>query len=240
MSAQRLDKWIANTCGLSRKEVKDFVRAGRVCVNGETVHNAGMQIDPDSDVLCLDGKAYTAKQHIYIMLHKPLGVVSASRDRTQKTVLDLVPAPLFRKGLFPAGRLDKDTSGFVLLTDDGDFAHRILSPKNHIQKTYLALISEPLPEAALETLAAGITLRDGTKLLPAEVRVCTQDRRTVQIKICEGKYHQIRRMLAAVGCPVQTLTRTHMGALALDPALQPGECRLLTETEKEKITQRSN
>ena len=126
MSAQRLDKWIANTCGLSRKKVKDFVRAGRVCVNGETVHNAGMQIDPRSDVLYIDGKTYAAQPHIYIMLHKPLGVVSASRDRTQKTVLDLVPAPLFRKGLFAAGSLDKDTSGFVLLTDDVDFAHRNL------------------------------------------------------------------------------------------------------------------
>ena len=237
MPVCRLDKWIANTCGLSRKDVKTLVRDGRVCVNGETVRDAGLSIDPETDVLHIDGAPYNAQQHIYIMLNKPLGVVSAGRDRMQKTVLDLVPDSLFRKGLFPAGRLDKDTSGFVLLTDDGDFAHRILSPKNHIQKTYVASIAQPLPEAAMETLAAGITLRDGEKLLPAEVCVLTQDRHKVQIKICEGKYHQIRRMLAAVGCPVQALTRTHMGALTLDPALRQGECRLLTEAEKEKITQ---
>ncbi len=240
MPAQRLDKYIANTCSLSRKEVKILVRDGRVALNGETVRDAGMQIDAEKDVLCIDGKAYNAEEHAYIMLNKPLGVVSASRDRTQKTVLDLVPDALFRKGLFPAGRLDKDTSGFVLLTDDGDFAHRILSPKNHVQKTYVATLKTPLTKEAHQMLSAGVTLRDGTALLPADVRCLADDRRTVQIKICEGKYHQIRRMLAAAGCPVQTLMRTHMGALALDPALRPGECRLLTKAEKEKITQKTD
>ncbi len=231
----RLDRWIANTCGLSRKTVKELVRGGLVTVNGLKVLDPGAGIDPQNDVLTVNGETYRQTPFAYLMLNKPLGVVSATNDRDQKTVLELVPPALYRKGLFPAGRLDKDTTGFVLLTDDGAFAHRILSPKNHIRKTYVASLERPLGDEGLQTLQNGLTLRDGTRLLPARVRCLSDDRKTVELQICEGKYHQIRRMLAAVGCPVAALMRTAMGALPLDSTLSPGACRPLTPDEVQKI-----
>lgn len=234
----RLDKWIATTCGLTRKAVREQIRSGQVLLNGAAVFDPGQYVDPETDVLTVDGKRYDAQAHAYLMLHKPLGVVSATNDRTQKTVLDLVPPQLYRKGLFPAGRLDKDTSGFVLLTDDGAFAHRILSPKQHVQKTYVASLSAPLSPAGAEALRTGLTLRDGTALLPARVRILDDEQKSVEIGIWEGKYHQIRRMLAAVGSPVETLMRTQIGALSLDASLAPGECRALTPEEVREIEKR--
>lgn len=235
MPKERIDKWIASTTTLSRKEVKALLRQKRVTVNGVTVTDGGFQTDVEQDAVAVDGVPFSIKPHIYIMLNKPTGIVSASRSQKEKTVVDLVPPQLQRNGLFPAGRLDKDTTGFVLITDDGDFAHRILSPKNHIQKTYIAHLEKPISPTEIAVLKQGVVLRDGTQLLPASVDVIGEDMQTVQIRICEGKYHQIKRMLAAVGNRVTALRRTHMGALPLDTALPPGACRVITPEELNKI-----
>lgn len=235
MPKERIDKWIASTTTLSRKEVKALLRQKRVTVNGVTVTDGGFQTDAEQDAVAVDGVPFSIKPHIYIMLNKPTGIVSASRSQKEKTVVDLVPPQLQRNGLFPAGRLDKDTTGFVLITDDGDFAHRILSPKNHIQKTYIAHLEKPISPTEIAVLKQGVVLRDGTQLLPASVDVIGEDMQTVQIRICEGKYHQIKRMLAAVGNRVTALRRTHMGALPLDAALPPGACREITPEELNKI-----
>lgn len=235
MPKERIDKWIASTTTLSRKEVKALLRQKRVAVNGVTVTDGGFQTDAEQDAVAVDGVPFSIKPHIYIMLNKPTGIVSASRSQKEKTVVDLVPPQLQRNGLFPAGRLDKDTTGFVLITDDGDFAHRILSPKNHIQKTYIAHLEKPILPTEIAILKQGVVLRDGTQLLPASVDIIGEDMQTVQIRICEGKYHQIKRMLAAVGNRVTALRRTHMGALPLDAALPPGACREITPEELNKI-----
>ena len=235
MPKERIDKWIASTTTLSRKEVKALLRQKRVTVNGVTVTDGGFQTDAKQDAVAVDGVPFSIKPHIYIMLNKPTGIVSASRSQKEKTVVDLVPPQLQRNGLFPAGRLDKDTTGFVLITDDGDFAHRILSPKNHIQKTYIAHLEKPISPTEIAILKQGVVLRDGTQLLPASVDIIGEDMQTVQIRICEGKYHQIKRMLAAVGNRVTALRRTHMGALPLDAALPPGACREITPEELNKI-----
>lgn len=232
---ERLDKVLAQNGSLSRKEVKALVRKGCVLVDGQQVTAADMKIDPETASILVNGEPFQYKRFVYIMLNKPEGVVSASNSGREKTVVDLVPESLKRNGLFPAGRLDKDTTGFVLLTDDGAFAHRILSPKNHIQKTYLATLTVRPDEESLNRLRAGLELRDGTKLLPAIVERIPGTETQVEIKICEGKYHQIKRMFAAVGNPVTALQRTHMGNLALDPSLSTGECREISEEERKQI-----
>ena len=238
MPKERIDKMIASTTAHSRKEVKAMLREKRVSVNGNTVTDGAFKLDIAVDTVCIDGVALPMNRYIYLMLNKPQGVVSASRSAAEKTVVDLVPPDLRRDGLFPAGRLDKDTTGFVLLTNDGDFAHRILSPKNHIQKTYVARLAEPITSEKIAVLQSGTTLRDGTVLLPASVKIIDEDAQTVQIKICEGKYHQIKRMLASVGNRVTELSRTHMGALPLDSTLAPGACRALNEDEVRKICEK--
>lgn len=184
MPKERIDKWIASTTTLSRKEVKALLRQKRVTVNGVTVTDGGFQTDAEQDAVTVDGVPFSIKPHIYIMLNKPMGIVSASHSPKEKTVIDLVPPCLQRNGLFPAGRLDKDTTGFVLITDDGDFAHRILSPKNHIQKTYIAQLEKPISLAEIAILKQGVVLRDGTQLLPASVQILGEDMQTVQIRIC--------------------------------------------------------
>ncbi len=235
MAKERIDKLLAGAGTLSRKDVKEMIRRKRITLNGIPVTDAGQKADISCDTICLDRKPLTLKKHVYIMLNKPTGVVSASNSDREKTVIDLVPDVLRRDGLFPAGRLDKDTTGFVLITDDGAFAHRILSPKNHIEKTYIATLENPLGDADFAVLETGLQLHDGTRFLPAGIAVLSSDAKAVQVKICEGKYHQIKRMFAAVGTRVTALRRTHMGALELDSALAAGECRELTQAELDLI-----
>ncbi|MBQ1967353.1 MAG: rRNA pseudouridine synthase, partial [Clostridia bacterium] len=185
---ERLDKLIASQGKLSRSDVKKMVKSSRVTVDGAVVKSADIKVDADKSVISVDGKALNYKKNIYIMLNKPQGVISASNDKTQKTVVDLVPPELYRDGLFPAGRLDGDTVGFVLITDDGDFAHRILSPKNHIMKTYHATLRSPLTEEDISAFKNGIELSDGTLCLEAEVRMLEKtDEPIAEVKICEGK-----------------------------------------------------
>ncbi len=233
---ERLDKIIANSGTLSRKEVHRLIKSGAVSVNGIITKDRGFCIDPESAQIKINGQAVSLEKYVYIMLNKPEGVVSATKDPNEKTVVDLVPAEFKKKNLFPAGRLDRNTTGFVLITDNGDFAHKILSPKNHIEKTYEARLAERIDSDSLCKVAEGITLGDGTECLPAKVRVIEDsDNPLVEIKICEGKYHQIKRMFAAVGNAVVELRRVKMGELPLDESLAPGECRLLSKEEVELI-----
>ena len=233
---QRLDKLIASQGRFSRREVQELIKNGAVKVNGITVRDRGAKSDDEKDIICVNGEQLDFQRFVYIMLNKPKGVVSATNDKNEKTVIDLVPKEFKGRNLFPAGRLDITTTGFVLVTDDGDFAHRILSPKNHIEKTYEARLAESVTEGQLDAVRNGIELKDGTKCLPANVTVLADgEKPLVEIKICEGKYHQIKRMFAAAGNGVIELKRTQMGRLTLDPSLKEGECRLLDAHEVQKI-----
>jgi len=232
---ERLDKIIASQGKYSRSEVKKLVKSGLVSVNGSVVKSSDIKCDSDADEIIVDGVVLNYKKHIYIMLNKPKGVISATEDATQKTVLDLVPSELKRAGLFPAGRLDGDTTGFVLITDDGDFAHRILSPKNHIMKTYHATLERELTDEDIVKFKEGLTLGDGTKCLEAHVRMLSEEGNVAEVIICEGKYHQVKRMFASLGNKVLDLRRVKMGNLPLDEDLPEGGCRELTDVEVEQV-----
>ncbi|MBQ6601168.1 MAG: rRNA pseudouridine synthase [Clostridia bacterium] len=235
---ERLDKIIASQGKYSRSEVKKLVKAGLVRVNGSVVKSSDIKCDVNTDEIIVDGVTLNYKKHIYIMLNKPKGVISATEDASQKTVIDLVPPELKRAGLFPAGRLDGDTTGFVLITDDGDFAHRILSPKNHIMKTYHATLQRELTDEDIVSFREGLTLGDGTKCLEAYVRMLPEEENVAEVIICEGKYHQVKRMFASLGNKVLGLRRVKMGELPLDESLSEGECRELSDVELELIQSR--
>ena len=232
----RLDKFFASQSLASRKEVKELVKKGLVKINGIPARSSDMTITPEEDVILLNGKPNSYKEHIYILMNKTKEVVSATEDNLHATVLDLVPPELFRKGLFPAGRLDKDTVGFVLVTDDGDFAHRMLSPKKHVSKTYEAIISDAVSPEDISAFQEGLQLKDGTLCLRAELKVLEPGKQPlVQIVIHEGKYHQIKRMFEARGKKVLFLKRTKIGNLSLDENLAPGECKEILHKELDQI-----
>lgn len=231
---ERLDKLVSRLCSVSRKQAKQMIRQGEVLYNKSSSF-AEQQVDAAVDSVSVNGRELAAEGFCYLMLHKPSGILSAARDPKQKTVVDLIPKPLQRKGLFPAGRLDKDTSGFVLLTDDGTFAHRLLAPKNQIYKTYRAQLRDPLSPDWVSILENGITLQDDTQCLPTQIRVL--ENRWVEIRICEGKYHQVKRMVAACGNHVEQLIRVKIGNLALDPDLPQGMCRPLKKEELDLLLQ---
>ena len=226
---ERLDKILANTGRWSRKEVRELVRAGRVTVNGVPVHSPEEKWDPAAE-FAVDGVSVSGERMVYLMLHKPAGLVSATEDPKQPTVLELLPDHLKRVGLFPAGRLDKDTEGLLLLTNDGVLAHRLLAPRRHVDKTYFVQVEGQLDETDVEAFSAGMTLGDGLVCMPAGLEVLGQPD-TAIVTLREGKYHQIKRMLASRGKPVRYLKRLTMGPLKLDPALKRGEWRPLTEVE---------
>ena len=233
---ERLDKLLAATGRWSRREVKDLVRQGRVELDGQPAAAAEVKIDPAAADIRVDGEALSYGRPlpgegklVYLMLHKPAGVLSAARDSRQKTVLDLLPPELRRRGLSPVGRLDKDTEGLLLLTNDGALAHRLLSPKSHVDKVYYARTRGTPTAADAARLAAGLTLPDGLACLPAHLRVTGNGE--VLLTLREGKFHQAKRMLAACGTPVTYLKRLSMGPLSLDETLRPGEFRHLTQEE---------
>ena len=237
MAKMRLDKLLAGQGTLSRREVKEMVRRGRVAVNGSVVKTADLQVDPEQDQVAVDGRELIVREHLYLMLHKPQGVVSATEDRRQPTVLDLVPEELRRKGLFPAGRLDKDTEGFVLITDDGAFAHRILAPKNKLPKRYTAVLDHPIEPMVEEEFRRGVDIGGGDRTLPAELTVLENGANPrVEVVICEGMYHQIKRMFERFGYQVTYLKREQIGGLPLDPELPLGACRELTPEELDRLT----
>lgn len=240
MPQERIDKLIASQGALSRSDVRRLIQRGAVTRNGAPVRDAGQKADPEADQITVSGRPFLISKHLYLMLDKPAGVVSASRDPKAETVVDLVPAALRRGGLFPAGRLDRDTTGFVLITDDGDFAHRILSPKKHISKTYLARLARPADDTLAEAFRAGLVLADGTRCMAAGLRILEGGATPLaEVVLREGKYHQIKRMFAALGNEVTALRRVKMGGLPLDETLGPGGCRAITAEELEMITQES-
>lgn len=234
---QRLDKLIAGQGSLSRSEVKKLIARGLVAVNGLPAKNGEQKVDPEQDVLLVNGKELRFRKHLYLMLNKPKGVVSAARDNRFPTVVDLVPEQLKRSGLFPAGRLDKDTEGFVLLTDDGVLAHRILSPKSHVPKSYVALLDQPIDPLLRQRFEAGMFLDAERQCLPASVEELPDypSQPAVLVVIREGMYHQIKRMFSACGRKVLSLKRVQIGELKLDENLISGACRELTFQELEML-----
>ncbi|MCM1328305.1 MAG: 16S rRNA pseudouridine(516) synthase [Ruminococcus sp.] len=230
MAFLRLDCFLANQMNISRAEAKELIKKRLVTVNGETAGLFDARIDPLRDVVSAEGTEILYREHVYIMLNKPAGTVCATRDRLSETVLELIPPELRRKGLFPAGRLDKDTVGFVLITDDGGFAHSILSPRKHVEKKYFAVLEKNIAEKDIDLLKSGITIDGGEKCLPADVEI-TQKLNEIFITIHEGKYHQVKRMAEAVGNKVLYLKRVSIGGLALDENLKEGECREITAEE---------
>ena len=220
MAMQRLDKFLADHGLGTRSELRDIVRSGRVSVNGAAERSPQRRIDPETDQVLFDGAPVSAARSRTIMMDKPLGVVTATEDRSEKTVLDLLPEELRRMGLFPVGRLDKDTSGLLLLSNDGDFAHRVISPKSAVEKCYCALVEGSATEDDVRAFREGLLLRDGTKCLPAGLEILPDGR--LLVRVTEGKYHQVRRMLASRGLPVLELRRLSVGGLKLDESLGPG------------------
>lgn len=229
---QRLDKFICSQTTKSRRETDGFIRRGQVTVDGEICKDPSCKINPDTAAVCVNGEPIVYAKFVYYMLHKPAGILCVSRDPKAKTVVDLLAPAHRRRDIFPAGRLDKDTTGLVLLTDDGELAHRILSPKNHIMKRYQAVLDGPITDAHIAAFKNGVTLADGTPCLPANLRVLENgENPLVEITICEGKYHQIKRMFGVIDRGVNRLSRLSMGGLELDEKLKEGEYRSLSQQE---------
>ena len=226
---ERLDKLLAGTGKWSRRVVKALVRQGLVRVDGRLAASAEDKLDPAATVVTVAGETISLCRFTYVMLHKPAGVLTATEDRKQPTVLDLLPPELRRIGLAPVGRLDKDTEGLLLLTNDGELAHRLLSPKYHVDKRYLARVDGELSATDAEAFARGMTLGDGLECLPAGLEVLPD--RVCIVTLREGKFHQVKRMLAARGAPVLYLKRLSMGPLVLEDSLAAGAYRLLRAEE---------
>ena len=233
----RLDKFLCETGFGTRSQVKEMLKKGQVTVNGVSAKKPEQKIDEHKDRITCQGKTASYEKYVYYMLHKPAGVVSATEDKREKTVLDLLKSEDRRDGIFPVGRLDKDTEGFLLLTDDGDLAHRLLSPRKHVDKTYYAKIAGSVTEAHIERFREGLDIGDEKKTLPAMLEILASKTETSEIRITihEGRFHQVKRMFEAVGCKVTYLKRMSMGAVALDETLAPGDYRPLNEKERELL-----
>ena len=229
---ERLDKIIVSQTDYSRKEVKQLVQKGKVIVNEKIVLKSDIKINTEIDIIKIDGIEINIKKYIYLMLNKPKGYISATEDRSQKTVLDLVPSKYLHRNLFPAGRLDKDTTGLMLITDDGEFAHNILSPKKHIKKTYNVTIDIPINIDMINGFKAGVKLNDG------ECKTAILEKTgeyTGVVILTEGRYHQIKRMFGCYGAKVVELQRIGMGNFKIPNDLKLGECREFNEEELKKV-----
>jgi 16S rRNA pseudouridine516 synthase len=225
----RLDKLLADTGRWSRKEAKDFIRSGQVRVNDQVIRKPEQKVQTDGLKLTVKGEPVLWQRFTYIMLNKPGGVLTATEDRREKTVLDLLPPELQKQQLRPVGRLDKDTEGLLLLTNHGELAHRLLSPKSHVDKVYYAETEGTVDEADVAAFEEGMTLGDGLVCQSAGLERLGEGKCLVTLR--EGKFHQVKRMLAARGKPVLYLRRLSMGSLLLDPQLQTGHWRYLTQEE---------
>ena len=234
----RLDKYLVACAVGSRTEVKNFLKAGRVTVNGKKEKSAKLQINEEIDEICFDGQKLDYEEFVYYMMNKPQGVISATEDSEHKTVLDLLDDLARSKEVFPVGRLDIDTHGLLLLTNDGQLAHALLSPKRHVDKIYLARVDGIMTQEDVETFAQGIPLKDFT-CKPAKLELVSLDREKnqslVRVTIAEGKFHQIKRMVAYCGKEVVDLQRLTMGTLTLDEDLKRGEWRRLSKEELEAL-----
>ena len=227
---ERLDKIISTQTSYSRKDIKKLCRSGDIYVNGQVCRNSDVKVDPQNTEIIVCGEKIEYKRYVYYMMNKPKGVLSASNDKNAPTVIDLVPENLYRKNLFPAGRLDKDTTGLLIITDDGDFAHRMLSPNKKVYKHYIATVDKELDESVKIEFENGIVLSDGTvcqKAFFEKISPCV-----ARVQICEGKFHQVKKMFSACSYIVEELRRVQIGSLKLDENLQEGQTRELTENEK--------
>lgn len=214
---------------MTRSQARELILRGAVTVDGITSKLIGQKIDPDNTEIIVSGQRLNYHKFIYIMMNKPAGYVSATTDRDEKTVMELLPADMRRAGLFPAGRLDKDTEGLLIITDDGVFGHKLTAPGKEVYKTYFARLDGDADSGTAERFAGGLTIDGGEVCRPAFLEPLPGQ--CARVKICEGKFHQVKRMFAACGLHVEYLRREAIGALALDPSLAPGECRMLTGGE---------
>ena len=230
MAYFRLDRLLSNVCNVTRSEMTKLIRRGRVTVNGEIVKKPDFKADTECDIITLDGEQLNITEFVYIMMNKPTGVI-CSTDNSDKTVFDILPKSMRRREMFTVGRLDKDTTGLLIITDDGKFVHNAAHSKSGVLKRYIATLSQPLTDDAINQLTSGLTLSDGTKISPAQVKLLSDDRLTVEIGISEGKYHQVKRMAGAVCNRVLSLHRASVGEIELDKSLDFGECRYLTADE---------
>ena len=234
MKKMRLDKLLSTLGEGTRSEVRELIRAGRVTVDGAIARDAGMQVDAEGGVIMLDGRALSYKPVRHVMLHKPQGVLTAARDKKQKTVMDLLPPMYAAMGCMPAGRLDKDTEGLLIITSDGQLAHRIISPKKDVHKIYYARLDAPLTQEDARAFEAGLHIKDSDgefDAKSAKLDILSDTGCEVRIHVSEGKYHQVKRMTASRGAQVVYLRRERIGALDLDPALAPGQWREMTDEE---------
>ncbi len=239
MAEIRLDKLLSTAKGFSRTDAKRLLADGAVSVDGRVIKSGSEKADPDRQTVLLNGEPVLFQAHLYILMNKPLGVVSSTDDPTSKTVLELLSPEFQRKGLFPAGRLDKYTEGMLIITDDGDFAHRIVAPKKHLPKVYEFELDAPVLNAELvEKFSQGVYLGGGRYSSPAILEPLSET--AGKVTIFEGIYHQVRRMFDQNGGKVTRLNRICIGGLLLDPALLPGESRLLFPEEMEKLFQPCN
>ena len=247
MSIIRLDRYLADVHIGSRKFIREYIRDGRIRIGDRVVTRPDTRLNTETDTVSFDGKELTYSNHRYYMLNKPAGVVSATRDGLSSTVIDLLSGISVR-GLSPVGRLDKDTEGLLLITDDGQLAHTLLSPKREVQKCYEVHLASPLPAEALEKLKNGVDIGDDTPTLPAEAEYVGEDQNgheIIRLTIHEGRFHQVKRMISVCGSEVVYLKRLSMGALKLDPYLKPGTFRALSADEimclkKDVIHQKSS
>lgn len=236
---QRIDKILSNLGYGSRSELKKLCKNGLVKVNGKVINNPGVQVDVENDEILFDGEKVVYKEFIYLMLNKPDGYISATFDKRDPIVLDLIDKEDLIFEPFPVGRLDKDTEGLLVLTNDGQLAHRVLSPKKHVPKTYYAKIEGVVTEEDVKAFAEGVILDDGYETMPAELEILKSDEISeIELTIHEGKFHQVKRMFESVGKKVVYLKRLSMGKLKLDEGLALGEYRELTEEEVKMIEER--
>ncbi|WP_088005557.1 pseudouridine synthase [Indiicoccus explosivorum] len=234
----RLDKYLSNMGLGSRKEVKPLLKSGAVEVNGKTEKDPKRHVEAETDRITVNGEEILYTEFIYLMLHKPPGTVSATEDSRDRTVVDLLGPAERHFNPFPVGRLDKDTEGLLLLTNDGKLAHELLSPRKHVDKTYFARIDGEVTAEDAEAFREGVILDDGYKTKPATLRILSAGPESeIELTITEGKFHQVKRMFRSVGKEVVYLKRLSMGTLRLDPSLGPGEYRPLTEQELKGLKQ---
>lgn len=224
----RIDKYLAD-CGIgTRSEVKKYIKAKQITVNGEIAAKPEQKIDENSDIVCFKGKPITYEKYVYYLLHKPAGCVTAKLDNVHKTVMEYFPEDIRAKDIAPVGRLDLDTEGLLLFTNDGPLTHHLLSPTHHIPKTYYAVLDKEVPVSAIEQFKEGVDIGDDKPTLPAELVILSE--KEAELTIHEGRFHQVKRMFEVVGCTVTYLKRLSMGSLTLGD-LRKGEYRKLTEEE---------
>ncbi|VIG14000.1 pseudouridine synthase [Clostridioides difficile] len=236
---QRIDKILSNLGYGSRSEIKKCCKQGSVVVNGSEVSNPGTQVDTENDEILFNGEEVIYREYIYLMMNKPDGYVSATTDKYDPTVLDLIDLSYLAFEPFPVGRLDKDTEGLLVLTNDGKLSHRVLSPKKHVPKTYYAKIDGVVTEEDVEAFLEGVVLDDGYKTMPSQLNILkSDDESEIELTIHEGKFHQVKRMFESVGKKVVYLKRLSMGNLKLDESLELGEYRELTDEEIKLIEER--